>query len=293
MTTLLSMILSSILLMYVSMGLATVTSSQLNANDASKIAIQTLQYADIKANELRAVSYNTLDSKAEAKATISGTRFLREVTIGPETDLGGGAKQRIATVNIYRNGETLPRQAISVPLSSQGSGDSTLHGKQLFTAVGTTTWTVPTGISQVWVSLSGGGGNGNNSGAGGGAAAKIAYNVTGLTSGSIIPITVGGISGTSSFGGYVSCAGGGAGHGWLPNAGGAGGSNGSGWGDYSGLSTGTGGSSIFGSGGGYTASIGGINGSGYGAGGGAGMLNMDGNDYPGGAGTPGMVLVEW
>lgn len=108
--------------MYVAMGVATVTSSQLNANDASRLAIQTLQYADIKANELRATAYSTIATKAEARTPIPSTKFDREVLIGAETDLGGGSKQRIVTVNIYKTGEIKPRQAIDVPLSSLGSG---------------------------------------------------------------------------------------------------------------------------------------------------------------------------
>jgi hypothetical protein len=118
---LLSIVLASIVMMYASIGVATVISSQLNGNDASKIASQTLQYADIKANELRVTSYSTITTKAETRTLIPSTKYEREVVISPETDLGDGSKQTIATVNIYKTGETLPRQTLSVPLSSQGS----------------------------------------------------------------------------------------------------------------------------------------------------------------------------
>jgi hypothetical protein len=82
---------------------------------------------------------------------------------------------------------------------------------QVFTSSGT--FTVPTGITKVKVTVVGGGGNGGNTsgtgtaqgGAGGGAA--IEY-ISGLTPGNTVSVTVGAAAGTSSFGAFCSATGG-------------------------------------------------------------------------------------
>ena len=114
-------------------------------------------------------------------------------------------------------------------------------GGQVFTSSGT--FTVPAGVTQVKVTVAGGGGSGGNArststptprgtnvgsaygGGGGGGGVTIKY-VTGLTPGGTVSVTVGGSSGTSSFGAFCSATGGGtaaAGVGNSSTAGGAGG----------------------------------------------------------------------
>ena len=123
------------------------------------------------------------------------------------------------------------------PSSAGGSG-SGAHGKQKFFPPGGT-FTVPAGVSTVWVSMSGGGGAGapnlgssSGAGGGGGAGACMARDINNLTPGSTISITVGagGVSyqnssgtwigsagGSSSFGTYVSTRGGEGGKAWIQN----------------------------------------------------------------------------
>lgn len=93
---------------------------------------------------------------------------------------------------------------------------------QVFTSSGT--FTVPSGVTNVKVTVIGGGGGGGSSGgtqfrigAGGGCGGfGIAY-VSGLTAGQTVSVTVGAgggsasSGGTSSFGAFISCTGGGAG----------------------------------------------------------------------------------
>lgn len=202
--------------------------------------------------------------------------------------------------------------SIDVSIATAVANDSHTHtlatisdfngsGKQLFTSSGT--FTVPAGITKVWVSMSGGGGGGSNGYAidtlyywgkgGGGAAAYLAKAVT-VTPGADITVTIGAggtaggpgtAGGTTSFGSLLSCAGGGGGgnasNGSPGAAGGAGGTAGG---------EGCGGSSIFGAGGAYASvSLAGRPGAGYGGGGGGG----GGQDKAGAAGTPGFCLIEW
>lgn len=112
------------------------------------------------------------------------------------------------------------------PPAAGGGGSSPLIGftnVQTFTAAGTTSWTVPAGVTACFVEIWGGGAGGNGvsgSGApcyGGGYAAR---HVTGLVPGSSISVTVGAggagssstgsTGGTSSFGAYASATGGAA-----------------------------------------------------------------------------------
>lgn len=179
-------------------------------------------------------------------------------------------------------------------------GASSSHGKQRFTSSGT--FTVPTGVTTVWVSMSGGGGGGaavnNGAGGGGGGAHAVIASVLSVTSGASITVTIGsggsngsssnggiaGSGGTSSFGTLISTAGGGGASG--ASGGASGGSGGSMGGRRTSQNAdgGIGGGSIFGAAGTNTRNAGG-----YGAGGGGGDFDF----ISGGNGSPGFVLVEW
>lgn len=176
-------------------------------------------------------------------------------------------------------------------------------GMQVFTSNGT--FYVPDGVTRVKATVVGGGaGGGSLSGRGGGGAGVSIKNISGLTPGAAIAVTVGaagsgGVNGnSSSFGGYCTASGGFAngnggtstggdinlvgGSGGLAvdyayaGGGGAGGASGS-----EGFAYGTGGkggAGMFGAGGNGLSSA-----SGYGNGGGAGNCS----------GSPGIVIVEW
>jgi len=121
-------------------------------------------------------------------------------------------------------------QTYATPPSLTGSNG------QVFTSSGT--FTVPTGVTSVKVTVVGGGGNGGNAsattgrasstgGGGGGGGGGVAVQfITGLTPGGTVSVTVGGISGTSSFGAFCSATGGAsaaASSGSVASAGGVGG----------------------------------------------------------------------
>jgi len=195
--------------------------------------------------------------------------------------------------------------------------------RQIFTSSGT--WTVPTGVTQAKVIAIGGGGGGgggssgaNSAGAGGGGGGYADANVTGLTPGANITITVGaagtsgavnttgGTGGNSSFSTTVVAGGGAGGGGTSSGAAGAGGTgttgdflqtgtsglpgqsgypvDGSNWGGVTSVPpyVGTGGSA------GTAISVPGTAGTGYGSGGGGGARNA-----VGGAGSKGIVIIEW
>lgn len=111
-----------------------------------------------------------------------------------------------------------------------------------FTAVGTTSWTVPEGITsvEVLVVAGGGAGGGGDVGAGGGAGGLVYTSFYSVTPGSTYPVTVGagglgvadstakGGSGSDSSFASLTAFGGGGGAGWSYASGGDGGSGGGG-----------------------------------------------------------------
>lgn len=135
---------------------------------------------------------------------------------------------------------------------------------QVFTSSGT--FTVPTGVTAVKVTVVGGGGNGGNNtsanatacGGGGGGGVAVRY-VTGLTPGGTQTVTVGGVAGTSSFGAFASATGG-ASVGANTAAGGAGGTGSSGTYNIAGGTGGTGNGAFNVNGSGAGAGAGGSNG---------------------------------
>lgn len=115
-----------------------------------------------------------------------------------------------------------------VPPVSAIAAQLPYRGVQVYTT--TSTWTVPAGVTRAWVSVSGGGGGGGGAtsstgaaggGGGGGATGQKLVDLTGVTS---VSVTIGaggtagvgggatpGAGGTSSFGAFITAAGGSAG----------------------------------------------------------------------------------
>ena len=99
---------------------------------SSRTALQSQQYAQITIDRLKRLYYDELDEYgAHDRAVIPGLPsddWEDEVTIGPELDIPGSEdiKQRIATVNIYKKDDTLPRYSVEVPFSSLDSRGETV-----------------------------------------------------------------------------------------------------------------------------------------------------------------------
>ncbi len=184
---------------------------------------------------------------------------------------------------------------------------TTTSGRELFTSSGT--FTAPTGITKVYLTMCGGGGGGDEgsgagAGGGGGGASVIKYPYT-VIGGNNYTVTIGaaGDGGTSPTAGgdtvfdSLTVKGGGAASNGTGGTGGAGGYNaatttggtgkiaGGNGATVSNPNTGGGGSSAFGVGGDAGGGTGAV-GTGFGSGGGGGTSN-------GGAGSVGFVLIEY
>ena len=106
--------------------------SMFGALDAERVAAQAMQYAEIEANIIKLLNYDDIDNSSVLAAAnihttrqnmtaVSASNWEDEVLVGDEEVLDGENKYRIATINIYQSGDTIPRASLEVPLSSQGS----------------------------------------------------------------------------------------------------------------------------------------------------------------------------
>jgi hypothetical protein len=161
---------------------------------------------------------------------------------------------------------------------------------QAFTSPGT--FTVPTNVTNIKVTVIGGGAPGSAGtpavNAFGGGAGGICINYIPTSPGATFPVTVGSASGTSSFGSNATATGGASsGPGGSSSAGAI---NGTGMpGNITNNSTPNGGSSQFGGGGNGA----GASATGYGSGGGGPLTPARVSATPNGSGAPGVVIVEW
>lgn len=104
----------------------TLYSSQFSMIQAGRTALQAQQYAEVDSNTLSLLAYTDLDTKgAHSRQAITNivdaAGWEDEIVIGPETIIDVDNRQRIATVKVYKTGDTLARYSLQVPLSSKGS----------------------------------------------------------------------------------------------------------------------------------------------------------------------------
>jgi hypothetical protein len=312
---------------------ATLSIDGLPAKSITANGSATLTAGDIQIGKLTWVQYDGTTFQL-INNIIYGGSITNGTIVSLSTPLGaasGGTGLSTITANSVMLGNGISTVQTVAPstsgnvLTSNGttwsSARSLIPTMQVFTATGTSTFTIPASVTKVKVTVIGGGGGGRSSsnstaqggGGAGGAAIKV---ITGLTPGGTVTVTVGAggaanTSGdTSSFGAYCSATGGsspGTGVGG-PGPGGAGGTatggdinftggGGCGGNGVSGTTAGTtgnGGSSIFGGAGlGITTvntpSTAGAGASGTGAGGAGGA----GGPGTAGAGGSGIVIVEY
>jgi hypothetical protein len=241
------------------------------------------------------------------KSTVTSGALLIGAGTSAMTELVGSTPGQ----GVIWNGTTFVTGTVS------GAAD----GINTFVAPGT--WTKPSGLLQVKVTVIGAGGAGGNAGAtpnavtntgggGGGGGAAIRW-IPAVTIPGPVAVTAG--AGTNSFGAFASATAGAAGvsgGGNQPGSGGAGGVGSSGTLNISGQgggggsigaasvgfgSSGTGGSSILGGGGrGISVAPLGVSngqaGGNYGGGGSGATKNGTSSGATGGAGAPGIVIVE-
>ena len=241
------------------------------------------------------LTLNGINQTLNTSATTTFLTLTKIATTSSQTLTFGTTSPIIITATTTLQGtSTYPLKLRSIATSTQWKFDPSViysaNSVQSFTTTGTTTWTVPVGVTSVEVLvIAGGGGGGVNGGGGGGGGSSVSSTTYTVTPGSSVSVVVGnGGTGANSGNSYIAQAGGSSSFGLVSAIGGGGGNS------YgaAGISGSTGGG---GSGGGSSHNGNGIigtvsdggNGNSNAAGGGGGGSALDGDAATAGAGGNG------
>ena len=116
-------VVTAIIVAFAALAVTHVNQAAYSGLTGNKIALQAQEYALSKAEFVRAVSYD--DLTAQSRSLISNSvNFYDEVIIGAETDYpeDNSMKQRICTVNVYKDAEVLPRYSLRIRRLSANQG---------------------------------------------------------------------------------------------------------------------------------------------------------------------------
>lgn len=116
-------VVTAIIVAFAALAVTHVNQAAYSGLTGNKIALQAQEYALSKAEFVRAVSYD--DLTAQSRSLISNSvNFYDEVIIGAETDYpeDNSMKQRICTVNVYKDAEVLPRYSLRIRRLSASQG---------------------------------------------------------------------------------------------------------------------------------------------------------------------------
>ena len=123
---LVTMIVAAFMVGVIALSTAKMSNSLFSGTNSNRIAVQAQEYALTRAEALRAKAYGDID--AINRRQIPNTdNYFEEVILGVETvyPSDNALKQRVCTINIYKDAEFLPRYSLKVTRVS-GSGQSSL-----------------------------------------------------------------------------------------------------------------------------------------------------------------------
>lgn len=102
-------------------SLVTLQSSNFSSLAAGRVELEAQQWADIRANVVRAIGFYSIQSQPRKPIDGSNNVWEDEVIVGPEQIIAPDHKQKIVTVKVYKTGDSIEKFALKVPLSSQDS----------------------------------------------------------------------------------------------------------------------------------------------------------------------------
>ena len=112
-------IITAVLVALVSVSVTKLNQTAYSGINNTKIVLQAQQYAESEAAIIKATDYS--DITAHGKAVIKNSNgYLSEVVLSAESNYSESIKQRVVSVNIYREGESLPRFSLDVLKTSVG-----------------------------------------------------------------------------------------------------------------------------------------------------------------------------
>ena len=106
----------------IGLSVAKIGHASMNATASNTIAMQASNIASSDAALLHAVNYE--DLTATNRSAVSGTPFQHETLLSNESSYTDTIKQKIATINVYKGDESIPRSTLQVTrysVEKQGS----------------------------------------------------------------------------------------------------------------------------------------------------------------------------
>ncbi len=96
----------------IGLSVAKIGHASMNATASNTIAMQASNIASSDAALLHAVNYE--DLTASNRSAVSGTVFQHETLLSNESSYTDTIKQKIATINVYKGDESIPRSTLQV-----------------------------------------------------------------------------------------------------------------------------------------------------------------------------------
>ena len=96
----------------IGLSVAKIGHASMNATASNTIAMQASNIASSDAALLHAVNYE--DLTASNRSAVSGTAFQHETLLSNESNYTDTIKQKIATINVYKGDESIPRATLQV-----------------------------------------------------------------------------------------------------------------------------------------------------------------------------------
>lgn len=96
----------------IGLSVAKIGQASMSATASNNTAMQASNIASSDAALLHAVNYE--DLTASTRSTVSGTSFQHETLLSNESNYTDTIKQKIATINVYKGDESIPRATLQV-----------------------------------------------------------------------------------------------------------------------------------------------------------------------------------
>ena len=106
-------VITAIMVALTSLGVTKVNQAAFGGYNTSRVMLQAQQYAEAEAAVVKATAYDDLTARSKVEIQNSNG-YYSEITLSNESDYAENVKQRIATINIYKDNEVLPRFKLNV-----------------------------------------------------------------------------------------------------------------------------------------------------------------------------------
>ena len=145
-------VVSALMLASAALSITKINQVLFSGFDNSKSIIQAQQYAEAEAAVVKATAYS--DLAARSKANIQNSAgYKSEILVSSENDYSDEIKQRIVTINVYKEEEAQPRYSLNV-MKISADVEASVGVVPIGTVIAWPVNTLPIGVD-VWLECNG------------------------------------------------------------------------------------------------------------------------------------------